>query len=93
MPRAGAVLAELGLPVATLDQQMVHLSGGQAARASLASLLLARFDVFLLDEPLETIEVEVVRRLVEQEHVEAGQQERRQRRPGYLPQELSLIHI
>ncbi|HVM54871.1 MAG TPA: ABC-F family ATP-binding cassette domain-containing protein [Acidimicrobiales bacterium] len=61
--RAGAVLAELGLPVATLDQQMSHLSGGQAARASLASLLVARFDVFLLDEPTNDLDLDGLERL------------------------------
>ena len=40
-------MAGLGLTVA-LDQPMTALSGGQAARASLASLLLSRYDVFLL---------------------------------------------
>src|SRR5215207_2001946 len=36
-------------------------------------------------EPVEPVDVEVVRGLVEQEHVEAGQQQRRQLRPGGLP--------
>ena len=48
---------DLSLPVATLDLEMRALSGGQAARASLASLLLARFDVFLLDEPTNDLDL------------------------------------
>ena len=36
-------------------------------------------------EPVEAVEVEVVRRLVEQQHVEAGEQDRREREPGRLP--------
>ena len=44
-----AAAERLGLAV-DLDQTMTSLSGGQAARAGLASLLLSRYDVFLLDE-------------------------------------------
>jgi len=54
--RAGAVAAEVGLGVA-LDQPMTTLSGGQAARAGLASLLLSRFDVLLLDEPTNDLDL------------------------------------
>ena len=36
-------------------------------------------------QSVESVEIEVVRRLVEQEHVESRQQQRRQRRPGRLP--------
>ena len=35
---------------------MSALSGGQAARANLAAILLARFDVFLLDEPTNDLD-------------------------------------
>ena len=54
--RIGAVLADLGLPERTLDLEMPALSGGQAARANLAAILLARFDVFLLDEPTNDLD-------------------------------------
>ena len=37
-------------------QPMPAMSGGQAARASLAAILLARFDVFLLDEPTNDLD-------------------------------------
>ena len=39
-----------------LDQPLPAMSGGQAARASLAAILLARFDVFLLDEPTNDLD-------------------------------------
>jgi ATPase subunit of ABC transporter with duplicated ATPase domains len=55
--RAGAVVAGLGL-TAELDRAMTALSGGQAARASLASLLLSRYDVFLLDEPTNDLDLD-----------------------------------
>ena len=61
--RAGAVLDDLALPAAVLDQDMTTLSGGQAARASLASLLLSRFDVFLLDEPTNDLDLAGLDRL------------------------------
>src|SRR3546814_16633444 len=49
--RTGAVLAQVGLPADRLDVEVGHLSGGQAARAALAAILLSRQDVLLLDEP------------------------------------------
>ena len=39
------------------------LSGGQAARASLAAILLSRFDVFLLDEPTNDLDFAGLERL------------------------------
>ena len=39
------------------------LSGGEAARAGLAALLLARFDVFLLDEPTNDLDLDGLARL------------------------------
>jgi ATPase subunit of ABC transporter with duplicated ATPase domains len=54
--RAEEVAADLGLDV-DLDQEMTSLSGGQAARANLASLLLSRYDVFLLDEPTNDLDL------------------------------------
>ena len=61
--RAGAVTADLGLPLGLLDQATTHLSGGQAARVQLAALLLARFDVFLLDEPTNDLDLDGLDRL------------------------------
>jgi ATPase subunit of ABC transporter with duplicated ATPase domains len=60
--RADEVAAELGLAV-DLDQPMTSLSGGQAARAGLASLLLSRYDVFLLDEPTNDLDLDGLARL------------------------------
>ncbi|MEU6991095.1 ABC-F family ATP-binding cassette domain-containing protein [Streptomyces sp. NPDC046465] len=54
--RAELVTATLGLGIG-LEQAMTSLSGGQAARAQLASLLLSRFDVFLLDEPTNDLDL------------------------------------
>ncbi|MFI8368839.1 ABC-F family ATP-binding cassette domain-containing protein [Streptomyces sp. NPDC085466] len=60
--RAEEVTASLGLTVG-LDQPMTGLSGGQAARAGLASLLLSRYDVFLLDEPTNDLDLDGLERL------------------------------
>ncbi|OKJ45051.1 ABC-F family ATP-binding cassette domain-containing protein [Streptomyces sp. CB01580] len=60
--RAEEVAAELGLAVG-LDLPMTALSGGQAARAGLASLLLSRYDVFLLDEPTNDLDLDGLQRL------------------------------
>ncbi|GAA3388466.1 ABC-F family ATP-binding cassette domain-containing protein [Streptomyces roseoviridis] len=60
--RAEEVAATLGLTVG-LDQPMTSLSGGQAARAGLASLLLSRYDVFLLDEPTNDLDLDGLERL------------------------------
>jgi ATPase subunit of ABC transporter with duplicated ATPase domains len=60
--RAEQVAAELGLTVA-LDFGMTALSGGQAARAGMASLVLSRYDIFLLDEPTNDLDLEGLRRL------------------------------
>ncbi len=54
--RTAAVLAELGLEVSA-DALMTSLSGGQAARAALAALMLSRFDVVLLDEPTNDLDL------------------------------------
>ena len=61
--RVGEVWHELGLADRLLDQPMITLSGGEAARSSLASLLLSRFDVFLLDEPTNDLDLDGLDRL------------------------------
>jgi ATPase subunit of ABC transporter with duplicated ATPase domains len=60
--RIPEVLSSLGLAV-DVEQPMAALSGGQAARASLASLLLSRYDVFLLDEPTNDLDLDGIERL------------------------------
>lgn len=62
--RAEQVSADLGLAV-DLDHPTTGLSGGQAARAGLASLLLSRYDVFLLDEPTNDLDLSGLDRLEE----------------------------
>jgi ATPase subunit of ABC transporter with duplicated ATPase domains len=62
-PRAETVLRDLGLDPALLDLETVALSGGQAARASLAAILLSRFDVLLLDEPTNDLDFDGLGRL------------------------------
>ena len=61
--RARAMCDDLGLPVRLLDASMRVLSGGEAARASLAAILLSRFDVLLLDEPTNDLDFAGLERL------------------------------
>ena len=61
--RAEEVCADIGLLPELLAAPMTSLSGGQAARASLASVLLSRFDVFLLDEPTNDLDFAGLERL------------------------------
>ncbi|MFI5907678.1 ABC-F family ATP-binding cassette domain-containing protein [Dactylosporangium sp. NPDC051541] len=60
--RAAETAADLGLAV-DLDLEMTALSGGQAARANLASLLLSRYDVLLCDEPTNDLDLDGLARL------------------------------
>ncbi|WP_243227452.1 ribosomal protection-like ABC-F family protein [Microbacterium sp. CIAB417] len=60
--RVPAVLADLGLHL-DADAQMTSLSGGQAARVGLAALLLSRFDIVLLDEPTNDLDLDGLERL------------------------------
>ncbi|WP_084635173.1 ABC-F family ATP-binding cassette domain-containing protein [Propionicicella superfundia] len=53
--RLAEVIAHLGLD-ADLDRPLGHLSGGQAARAALATILVTRTDVTLLDEPTNNLD-------------------------------------
>ncbi|GEK78974.1 ABC-F family ATP-binding cassette domain-containing protein [Agrococcus baldri] len=64
--RIPLVLAELGLELAAADIEqalMTSLSGGQAARVGLAALLLSRFDIVLLDEPTNDLDLDGLERL------------------------------
>jgi ATPase subunit of ABC transporter with duplicated ATPase domains len=60
--RLPIVLAELGLSLSS-DALMTSLSGGQAARVGLAALLLSRFDIVLLDEPTNDLDLDGLERL------------------------------
>jgi ATPase subunit of ABC transporter with duplicated ATPase domains len=61
--RAETVWAELGMSSARLQQPTTTLSGGEAARATLASILLSNFDVLLLDEPTNDLDFDGLDRL------------------------------
>ncbi|MBF6356209.1 ABC-F family ATP-binding cassette domain-containing protein [Nocardia higoensis] len=64
--RAEEVAAELGLTDSLaqgLATPMTGLSGGQAARAGLASVLLSRYDILLLDEPTNDLDLDGLTRL------------------------------
>ena len=64
--RLPVVLADLGLDLGgTSPEQatMTSLSGGQAARVGLAALLLSRFDIVLLDEPTNDLDLDGLERL------------------------------
>jgi ATPase subunit of ABC transporter with duplicated ATPase domains len=64
--RLPVVLADLGLEVGVDiadDALMTSLSGGQAARVGLAALLLSRFDIVLLDEPTNDLDLDGLERL------------------------------
>ena len=63
--RLPAVLADLGLDLGEdpADTMMTSLSGGQAARVGLAALLLSRFDIALLDEPTNDLDLDGIERL------------------------------
>ncbi|MET4099598.1 ATPase subunit of ABC transporter with duplicated ATPase domains [Agrococcus sp. UYP10] len=66
--RLPIVLADLGLELhgASIEEAlMTSLSGGQAARVGLAALLLSRFDIVLLDEPTNDLDLDGLERLEE----------------------------
>jgi ATPase subunit of ABC transporter with duplicated ATPase domains len=69
--RIGETWAELGLSERLLDQPTATLSGGEAARAQLAAVLLSRFDVLLLDEPTNDLDFAALEQL---ERFVAGRQ-------------------
>jgi len=64
--RLPAVLADLGLDSDAIQPEstlMTALSGGQAARVGLAALMLSRFDIVLLDEPTNDLDLDGLDRL------------------------------
>ena len=62
--RLAEVLAGLDLRVA-IDRPLGTMSGGQAARAALASILVSRYDVLLLDEPTNNLDADGLAALTE----------------------------
>ena len=64
--RLPGVLADLGLDTDAVQPDstpMTALSGGQAARVGLAALMLSRFDIALLDEPTNDLDLDGLARL------------------------------
>jgi len=61
--RSEKTLLELGLDAELVARPTTALSGGQAARVSLASILLSQFDVLLLDEPTNDLDFDGLARL------------------------------
>ena len=61
--RAAEMWAELGLAPRLLESPTATLSGGEAARCSLVSVLVSRFDVYLLDEPTNDLDLDGLARL------------------------------
>jgi ATPase subunit of ABC transporter with duplicated ATPase domains len=64
---AGAQAAHDGTAITaiTADSLMTSLSGGQAARVGLAALICSRFDIVLLDEPTNDLDLDGLARLEE----------------------------
>jgi ATPase subunit of ABC transporter with duplicated ATPase domains len=61
--RVGAVCDDLGFSTRLLETATTVLSGGEAARAGLAALLLSRLDIVLLDEPTNDLDADGLERL------------------------------
>jgi len=61
--RSKRVLKSLGIDAGLAGRPTEVLSGGEAARVSLASILLSRFDVLLLDEPTNDLDFDGLARL------------------------------
>jgi ATPase subunit of ABC transporter with duplicated ATPase domains len=61
--RIGVIADRLGMGERLLGQPTGTLSGGEAARAGLAALLLSQFDVYLLDEPTNDLDLDGLGRL------------------------------
>jgi ATPase subunit of ABC transporter with duplicated ATPase domains len=61
--RLAGAATELGLAPTLLDRPLSHLSGGQASRAGLAAVRVARCDALLLDEPTNHLDADGLARL------------------------------
>jgi ATPase subunit of ABC transporter with duplicated ATPase domains len=63
--RLVTTLEQVGLPLGVAEQPTSRLSGGQEARVALAAIVLARFDLTLLDEPTNDLDFDGLDRLEE----------------------------
>jgi ATPase subunit of ABC transporter with duplicated ATPase domains len=61
--RLVSAYAQMALPLDVAEQPVSTLSGGQEARVALAAILLARFDLTLLDEPTNDLDFDGLSRL------------------------------
>ena len=61
--RLATTLEQVACRPPCADQPLATLSGGQQARVALAAILLARFDVTLLDEPTNDLDFDGLSRL------------------------------
>jgi len=61
--RLASAAADLGLAPELLDRPLSTLSGGQASRAGLAAVRVARCDTLLLDEPTNHLDADGLARL------------------------------
>ena len=63
--RLMTAIEQVGLPAEVAERPAARLSGGQEARVALAAIVLARFDVTLLDEPTNDLDFDGLERLEE----------------------------
>jgi ATPase subunit of ABC transporter with duplicated ATPase domains len=63
--RVATTLERVGLGIDPARHRVDALSGGQTAKVALAAMLLARFDITLLDEPTNDLDFEGLERLEE----------------------------
>jgi len=61
--RLEETVGRLGLPARLLDAQPDTLSGGEAERVGLAMVMVSRFDLTLLDEPTNNLDLDGLERL------------------------------
>jgi len=70
--RLAKVCDDIGLAESTLDRPLTTLSGGEAARIGLATVLLSRFDLTMLDEPTNDLDSAGLAKLEQWVHEHQG---------------------